>query len=49
MFDFFGGVGVLLSDAEFVMSGEPRLVLGLLSSLLEGLDASRTVVKGDIG
>lgn len=48
-FEFFGGVGVVLNDAQFVMNGEPGLVLALLNNLLQGLDASRTVVKGDIG
>ncbi|GGG30369.1 hypothetical protein GCM10011344_34140 [Dokdonia pacifica] len=48
-FEFFGGVGVVFNDARFIMNGEPGLVLGLLNSLLGNLDASRTVVKGDVG
>ncbi|WP_299683898.1 DUF6588 family protein [uncultured Dokdonia sp.] len=48
-FEFFGSAGIIVSDAQFVMSGEQGLVLVLLNTLLEDLDASRTLVKGDIG
>lgn len=48
-FEFFGGIGVIANDVEFMMSGQEGLILGVLNNLLEGLDPSKTIVKGDLG
>jgi len=47
--EFFGGFGIITGDVQFEMSGEQSLFLGLLNNLLEGLDPTRTLAKGDVG